>query len=195
MSERKELLERFGVYNRTIITPGPTGHSLANGKIIPLRVGGPRNVRILYLTLKVFGYRVSERAKNLMQRDSFFPALRKQATNIMILSVSDLGFKEGAEFRQICSTAVGLGLWLCPAQIGFMLRVGYDNQPKHERVRIAMRTIQFSHNGGIFYGILIVSRDTDGFCLDADEVHLDDFFAAEDLFAFVRPPGHTLLQS
>jgi hypothetical protein len=48
--------------------------------------------------------------------------------NLVVLSVSDLGFKDGAEYGKICRRAKDLGLDLCSAEVGPQLRLQYKDQ-------------------------------------------------------------------
>jgi len=195
MSERKELLERLGIYSKTLTISKSTQPSLEKGKVVSFKVC-PRKVWVLRSALISLGHPVSCRAKSLMERDTLFPPLREHSTDVIIVSVGDLGFRDGAEYRQIRMAATDeLHLWLCPAQIALALRIIYGDQPKNERVHIAMDTIPFLYKNKIAYGIFVVGRAGKRFYLDADEIRSDDFFAAEHLFAFVRPPQHKLLQS
>ena len=43
--------------------------------------------------------------------------------DLVVLSVADLGFKDGARYADICAKAVELGLELCPAEVGPALRL------------------------------------------------------------------------
>ncbi|MFZ3044121.1 MAG: hypothetical protein WA058_03415 [Minisyncoccia bacterium] len=193
MSERKELLERLGVYSKTLTVTKSTVPSLEKGKVISFKVS-PREVEVLRSALVALGHPVSNLARSLMERDTFFTPLREHTTDVIILSVGDLGFKGGAEFRQIRMVAAELPLWPCPAQIALALRAVYGNQPKYEVVRIVMGTIPFlGHYKNIGYGIFMMGRDSRKCWLGADEIRPDDFFAPDSLFAFVRPPQHKLL--
>ena len=59
--------------------------------------------------------------------------------DLVVLSVADLGFKEGALYSQICEKALAMELELCPAEVGPALRLAYENQPRGERLIIATK--------------------------------------------------------
>ena len=59
----------------------------------------------------------------------------------MALSVKELGFNDGAYYKDICTKALELGLELCPAEVGPALRLVYKDQSRGEWLRIAMEAI------------------------------------------------------
>ena len=61
--------------------------------------------------------------------------------DLVVLSVSDLGFKDGARYADICTKAQELGLELCPAEVGPALRLAYGDQPNGKLLLIAMEAI------------------------------------------------------
>lgn len=66
--------------------------------------------------------------------------------DLVVRSVADLGFKNGACYVDICAKAQELGLELCPAEVGPALSLQYGDQPKDEWIRIAMEAIA-DHDG------------------------------------------------
>ena len=85
-----------------------------------------------------------------------------------------------------------LGLWLCPAEVGPMLRLGYTNQPLHERMRIAMQPIPFEKRMSA-RSIFLVGNGNKGLWLGSEEIEPDDFYSvcntlgALSLFVFIKP--------
>lgn len=66
--------------------------------------------------------------------------------NLVLLTVADLGFPNGAEGSKIYEKALSLGLELCPAEVGPQLRLQYPDQPIGEWILVAMEPI--THSGG-----------------------------------------------
>ena len=58
--------------------------------------------------------------------------------------MEQLGFPNGATLKEIYAKAKDLGLELCPAEVGPLLRLNYPDQPNGEYLRIAMETINDS---------------------------------------------------
>ncbi|MFZ2167863.1 MAG: hypothetical protein WAV50_03255 [Minisyncoccia bacterium] len=106
--------------------------------------------------------------------------------------MANLGFEKGARYRDICRKAMELGLWLCPAEVGPVLRMEYVNQPPRERVRIAMQPIPFEKRGDSRC-IFVVGHGVNGPYLGSDETDSSDFYDAcnmlgePNLFVFVKP--------
>ncbi|HUY05397.1 MAG TPA: hypothetical protein VMV62_01630 [Candidatus Paceibacterota bacterium] len=87
----------------------PTG--TGNTWIIKLGVSGPDALRKEFERSK---YNVSDRAVKMMRQKDYTLSLQERFATIAVLSVGDLGFDEGAEYRYACVRAVELGLDLCP---------------------------------------------------------------------------------
>lgn len=103
--------------------------------------------------------------------------------DLVVLSVGDLGFKDGAKYSDICAKAVELGLELCPAEVGPALRLQYGDQPKGEWLRIAMEAI--AGRGG-YLRIFSVGRDDDGLWLGGSGGRPVDVWGADGRFVFGR---------
>ena len=61
--------------------------------------------------------------------------------DIIVLSVAELGFPNGATRKDIYNKALSLGLQLCPAEVGPQLRLQYLDQPHGEWILIGMEPI------------------------------------------------------
>ena len=103
--------------------------------------------------------------------------------DLVVLSVGDLGFKDGARYADICAKAVELGLELCPAEVGPALRLQYPDQPRGEWVLVAMEAITVRY--GIRF-IFNVGHDSGELWLCGNYGDPDGFWDADDRFAFVR---------
>ena len=126
---------------------------------------------------------VDEWANEILGRMAFLHAETK--LNLVITTVSALGFGEdGASLKDIYARASQLGLALCPAEVGPILRLDYLDQPLDEFLHIAMNPVSRSGgeptdftvaNGGA--GLLLLSGDA-----------RSDLIAPGNLpFVFVRP--------
>lgn len=103
--------------------------------------------------------------------------------DLVVLSVGDLGFNDGARYADICAKAQELGLKLCPAEVGPALRLQYGDQPKDEWLRIAMEAM-VDRDGGL--GIFDVDRGAGGLWLDGNCGRPDFVWSADDRFVFGR---------
>ena len=68
----------------------------------------------------------------------------EESLDLTFLSVADLGFPNGATYKEICDRAQELGLRLCPAEVGPQFRLQCIEQPEEGQLRIAMEQIQGS---------------------------------------------------
>ena len=87
---------------------------------------------------------------------------QKEKIDLVSFSVEQLGFSNGATLQQIYDKAKGLGLELCPPQVGPEFRLNYKDQPNGEWLRIAMDSI--SGRGG-YPGVFSVGCDDGGLWL------------------------------
>ena len=104
--------------------------------------------------------------------------------DLVVVSVAELGFKDGAIYKDICERAVEYGLELCPAEVGFQLRLAYDNQPKDEWLLIAMEAVRDSDG---YLRIFSVGEVRGGLWLDGGYGYSDGFWDGLSRFVFVRP--------
>jgi len=112
--------------------------------------------------------------------------------------VVDLGFAEGALTREIIGSdrdrdlfghsapftggrANQLGLKLCPPDLAPHLRLQYNDQPRGERLYVAMKPITASDGEP---RIFVLASTSDGLGLDAARARPDDKWAADDKFVF-----------
>src|SRR5216683_1472564 len=113
-------------------------------------------------------------------------ATEETDADLVVLSVAELGFKEGATYSGICARALELGLELCPAEVGPALRLAYKDQPLGEWLIIAMEAITDSADGGLL--VFRVGHGNRGrlWWLGANPGHPHYFWTSEDRFVFVR---------
>lgn len=119
---------------------------------------------------------------------------------VVILSVADLGFPEGALTRELLGSAqdqdllgqpapftggIGrqLGLELCMPDVGPALRLQYEDQPLGERIYVAMAPITTPDGDP---RVFVIVNGPDGLSLDAERARPADHWAPSDRFAFCR---------
>ncbi|MBP9749929.1 MAG: hypothetical protein KBD21_04325 [Candidatus Pacebacteria bacterium] len=100
-----------------------------------------------------------------------------------LLSVGELGFKGAASYADICSRANDIGRELCPAEVGPALRYQYDNQPRGERVLIAMTPIIVRDADGYIFH---VGHDACSLCLGANLGRPGTVWSPDYRFVFVH---------
>ncbi len=102
-------------------------------------------------------------ADDVLGKSEFVTAPIKAEVDLTMVSVRDLGFKEGATLGQIYARAKELGLELCPPEVGPQLRLQYPDQPMEMSIFIAMEPIR--HPDGELC-VFTVQRNASGLWLD-----------------------------
>ncbi len=118
-----------------------------------IRIGtGLRTVDDFRKALKEGGFRLSDWAEEILGKPAFTASETETEVDLMVVSVSELGFKDGATRRDIYNRVQELGLSLCPAEVGLQLRLQYKDQPKGEWLLVGMEPITDSDgNFFVFY--------------------------------------------
>jgi hypothetical protein len=147
-----------------------------------IRIGGFRNADEVRKAIKNAGMNIGNYANDILGKIPL--ATSETDVNIVLLSVADLGFKNGAEYGKICSRAKELGLELCPAEVGSQLRLQYKDQPNGEWLIVAMKPITDSDDD---LELFVVERDDFGLWLYIDYGYSDNFWDSSNRFAFVLP--------
>ncbi|MBI5420884.1 MAG: hypothetical protein HZA35_01050 [Parcubacteria group bacterium] len=111
---------------------------------------------------------VSDYAKAMLKSPLFIPSNKEEIT-LVRLTVADLGFKEGARYKDIIARAKELGLDYCPAEVGPQLRLQYQDQPSGEWLRIATKPIIGPNN---IPSVFSLGHGVGGLWLDDDWVGL-----------------------
>jgi len=70
-------------------------------------------------------------------------ASKPTEVDIVVVTVAELGFPNGANRAQIYKKALSLGLRLCPAEVGPQLRLQYMDQPIWEYIIVGMEPMTF----------------------------------------------------
>lgn len=98
-------------------------------------------------------------------------------------SVAELGFKDGAYFKDIVVRAQELGLSLCPSEVGPQLCLLYHDQPLGEWTAVAMEPIMDSDG---YLLIFAVERCSVGPLLSAYWGDPSDYWCPDDCLVFVH---------
>jgi hypothetical protein len=106
-----------------------------------ITVGAYNGVDRLRRALDAARVRVGVSADEIIGRPSFRFRPVKAELDLVIVSVAELGFPNGARLADIHRRAGELGLELCPAEVAPLLRLAYANQPMGEFLNVAMRPI------------------------------------------------------
>jgi hypothetical protein len=105
--------------------------------------------------------------------------------SLLIFSVAELGFKERANYREICDRAKSLGLKLCPAEVGPQL---WRQHEEHlgGRIYIGMCPLEDTYNS---YSPVIfeVERRIDGWWLYTVHASFNNYFSEDCRFVFTTP--------
>ncbi|MDD4803666.1 MAG: hypothetical protein PHN69_00640 [Candidatus Pacebacteria bacterium] len=88
------------------------------------------------------GFKLYGKAEEILQKVSFNK--ERKEYNLVSFSVKSLGFPNGATTKEIYDKAEEMGLELCPAEVGPLLRLNYLDQPNGEYLRVTMKTIEGS---------------------------------------------------
>lgn len=121
-----------------------------------------------------------------------------QLVTMVMLSVSDLGFSEGALTREIigsegdrdlfgnlapftCGGCRQLGLELCQPEAGLQYRLKYRDQPAGEHLYVAMMPISSPAGEP---QIFVLAHGVDGLALNAARARPDDRWDPDDKFLF-----------
>ena len=145
---------------------------------------GPKNADDFRKSLKDNGFRISNRADDILGKPAFSVAEEKTEVDLVVASVAELGFNQGATREQIYTRAQGRGLQLSPNEVGPQLRSQHKGQPNGERLIIGMEPITGSAG---YLGLFSVEHDGDGLWLDSYYVYPGTVWYGSTRFVFVLP--------
>ena len=134
--------------------------------------------------LKGGDFCIGDWANDILGKPAFTAVSEEIEVDLIVSSVADLGFKNGATHRDIYKRAQEFGWELCPVEVGPQLRLQYTDQPTGEWLLIAMEPI--SGSGGDLI-VFSVERDDSGSWLYGNDGHPAYFWAAGNRWVFVRP--------
>lgn len=149
-----------------------------------IKFGTYKDLKALKAAFRSAKYRTSDYANDLLDKPAFTLASEPTEVDLVVRSVKELGFQGIATYAQICAKAVDLGLQLCPAEVGPLLRLAYKDQPSNEWFRIAMEPITGSVGDRCIFRL---GHDNSGLWLRWCSGHPDDAWGPIDRFVFVLP--------
>ena len=132
-------------------------------------------------SLKTNGVIISPRAEDILKKTP----LSQIETDLKLreVSVAELDFDKATRFDVICRRIAERDFDLCPGEAGPVVRIAYKDQPKGERLIVAMEAITDS----VYYPIVFgVGHNKDGLWLDAHFGKLGTLFYLQDRFVVAR---------
>lgn len=146
-----------------------------------VRLGVHKNLENCCASLKTNGINISPRAEDILKK-----TLLSQIEidfELREVSVAELDFNKATRFDVICERIVERDFDLCPGEAGPAVRLTYKNQPKGERLIVAMEAITDSIYCPIVFG---VGHDKDGLWLDAHFGKPGTLFYPSERFVVAR---------
>ena len=110
-----------------------------------VKLGTHRDVNALRTDLKKAGRRIGDWASDILGRITLGDT--EHDIELILVSVRELGFKNGATRKDIFDREVEKGLDLCPTEVGPQLALQYLDQPLGEWIIVAMEPIAASVGG------------------------------------------------
>lgn len=133
--------------------------------------------------VKKAGMKIGDWANDILDKPALTAMTSETEVELVVASVVDLGFKDGATRKDIYVRAQELGLDLCPPEVGPQLRLQYTDQPNGEWLVIAMEPIADS-DGDL--DLFRVEHDGGARWLNASFGDPDDVWHGSRLFVFLR---------
>lgn len=101
---------------------------------------------------------MTNNAQWMLNNEDFEISKEKKDLKLIKLSVADLGLPEGATYQEIIAKGNEMGLTLCPAEVGPLLRLDYErllghDQPKSEWAVVAMDAIRDSDGSSLVFRV------------------------------------------
>jgi hypothetical protein len=107
-----------------------------------ITLGTYKGVNAVREALDAARMRVGDSADEILGRPAFPFSRTRSELDLVVVTAVDLGFAPGSMLvADIYRRAMQIGLELCPAEVGPLLRLQYANQPLGEFLHIAMAPI------------------------------------------------------
>lgn len=149
-----------------------------------IRLGtGLKTADDFFKSIKDNGCLISTWTIDILGEDAFTAATEEIEVELVVASVAELGFKDGAKCSTIYQRAQQLGLDLCPAEVGPQLRLQYADQPRNEWLLIAMEPITDSVGN---LRVFNVEHDDCGPIICNEVGNPDEFWRGDFRWVFVR---------
>ena len=139
----------------------------------------PKNYR---KAIEKAGCRIGDYAGQILNKTEV--SQTEVEVDLVVVTVGELGFKDGARRDVLYARAIELGLQLCPAEVGPALRLLYKDQPRGEWLRIGMEPITASVGCP---GVFGVGHGSDVRWLHNYYGSADIIWRADHRWVFVRP--------
>jgi len=149
-----------------------------------IKIGIYKNVSVLRKALKKTFIKINEWGAKILSDPTFTVSLKEEEIQLMNVSPSELGFRNGATYSNIIAKAKKLGFELCPPEVGPQLRLQYLDQPKNEWLYIAMKPIVGSYGK---LGIFGVGHGSESLCLCDNIVSSNYIWYARHRLIFCLP--------
>jgi len=131
-----------------------------------------------------FGYSMDELTKSMMTQFNFTVSTERKEVDLVIVTAAQIGFEGKASLRDLWAKAKTLGLQLCPAEVGPMLRFQYPKQPEGEWLRIAMQPLPDSNGDLRFF---VVASGSSGPIFTSCYGGPEEFFSSKFQWVFIQP--------
>ena len=161
----------------------PVDRNWSTWKTIRLGTNGLKTADDFRKFLKDNGFSIGNYANDILGKPTFTAAAEEIELDLVVASVAELGFKNGATREQIYARAKELGLDLCPAEVGPQLRLQYKDQPNGEWLIVAMEPIAGSVGG---LRLFHVERSDSDLWLDSCYGRPGNVWHSDDRFVFSR---------
>lgn len=125
--------------------------------------------------------KVTSWAKDVIEQNEFQLSDEEKTFDLVVRSVKDLGFENGATLKEIFERAKSRGLDLVHPEAAAQLRLDYTDQPEGEYLEVAHEPITDSVG---LPRLLFVDRHSDGRGLGAWISHLGDHWYSDCRFVF-----------
>ncbi len=133
--------------------------------------------------LKDNGFHLCDWANDIMGKSAFTVSDQPISVDLVLVTVTELGFPKGTTRAKIYERALELGFKLCPPEVGPSLRLQYPDQPNGEWLLIGMEPIADA-DGGL--GVFRVGHDDNGRWLGSGWDYPDSLWDGSYRWLFVR---------